>query len=56
MECLSSLVGTWAAESVHEGNVTDSTTFVPEVQRLREQFGIEQLVIAGDASELPASS
>jgi transposase len=36
------------AVSVHEGNVADSTTFVPEVQRLREQFGIEQLVIAGD--------
>jgi len=36
------------AVSVHEGNVADSATFLPEVQRLREQFGIEQLVIAGD--------
>ncbi len=36
------------AVSVHEGNVADSTTFVPEVQRLREQFGIEQLVMVGD--------
>ena len=36
------------AVSVHEGNVADSTTFLPEVQRLREQFGIEQLVMAGD--------
>lgn len=36
------------AVSVHEGNVADSTTFLPEVQRLREQFGIEQFVIAGD--------
>ena len=36
------------AVSVHEGNVADSTTFLPEVQRLREHFGIEQLVIAGD--------
>ena len=36
------------AVSVHEGNVTDSATFVPEVQRLRESFGIEQLVMVGD--------
>jgi len=36
------------AVSVHEGNVADSATFLPEVQRLREQFGIEQLVMAGD--------
>ena len=36
------------AVSVHEGNVADSATFLPEVQRVREQFGIEQLVIAGD--------
>jgi transposase len=36
------------AVSVHEGNVADSTTFMPEVQRLRERFGIEQLVMVGD--------
>jgi transposase len=36
------------AVSVHEGNVADSTTFMPEVQRLRESFGIEQLVMVGD--------
>ena len=36
------------AVSVHEGNVSDSATFMPEVQRLREQFGIEQLVMVGD--------
>jgi transposase len=36
------------AVSVHEGNVGDSATFMPEVQRLREQFGIEQLVMVGD--------
>jgi transposase len=28
--------------------VADSTTFMPQVQRLREQFGIEQLVMVGD--------
>ena len=36
------------AVSVHEGNMADSATFLPEVQRLRESFGIEQLVMVGD--------
>jgi transposase len=36
------------AVSVHEGNVTDSQTLMPEVKRLRENFGIEQLVMVGD--------
>jgi transposase len=36
------------AVSVHEGNVCDSQTLLPEVQRLREDFGIEQLVMVGD--------
>ena len=36
------------AVSVHEGNVTDSKTLVPTVQRLREDFGVEQLVMVGD--------
>ena len=36
------------AVSVHEGNVADSQTLMPEIQRLREDFGIEQLVMVGD--------
>ena len=36
------------AVSVHEGNTSDSTTFLPEVQRLRTAFGIEHLVMIGD--------
>ena len=36
------------AVSVHEGNVADSQTLMPEVKRLRENFGIEQLVMVGD--------
>jgi transposase len=36
------------AVSVHEGNVADSQTFMPEVQRLREDFGIQQVVMVGD--------
>jgi transposase len=33
---------------VHEGNTSDSTTFMPEVQRLRAQFGVERMVMVGD--------
>ncbi|MBV9890468.1 MAG: IS1634 family transposase [Rhizobacter sp.] len=36
------------AVSVHEGNVADSSTLLPEVQRLRERFGTGQLVLVGD--------
>jgi len=36
------------AVSVYEGNVADSQTLMPEVQRLRKDFGIEQLVLVGD--------
>nr|WP_082664659.1 IS1634 family transposase [Burkholderia ambifaria] len=36
------------AVSVHEGNVADSVTFLPVVQRLRESFGIEKMVMVGD--------
>ena len=36
------------AVSVYEGNVSDSLTLMPEVKRLREEFGVEQLVMVGD--------
>jgi len=36
------------AVSVHEGNVADSLTLMPQVKRLRERFGIEHLVMVGD--------
>src|SRR5438093_282827 len=36
------------AVSVHEGNVADSLTLMPQVQRLRADFGIEHLVMVGD--------
>ncbi len=45
---LTDVRGCPVAVSVYEGNVADSATFMPEVQRLREQFGIEQLVMVGD--------
>ena len=36
------------AVSVHEGNTSDSTTFMPAVHKLREDFGIERMVMVGD--------
>ncbi|MDZ4130248.1 MAG: IS1634 family transposase, partial [Hydrogenophaga sp.] len=33
---------------VHEGNTADSTTFMPQVTRLREQFGLQRMVMVGD--------
>jgi len=36
------------AISVHAGNTSDSTTFMPQVTRLREQFGIKRMVMVGD--------
>jgi transposase len=36
------------AVSVYEGNVADSQTFLPEVERLRSRFGIERMVMVGD--------
>ncbi len=34
--------------AVHEDHVADSQTFMPEVQRLRQDVGIEQVVLVGD--------
>ena len=40
--------GAPVAVSVYEGNVADSQTFLPEVERLRASFGIERMVMVGD--------
>ena len=45
---LTDVRGCPVAISVHEGNVADSQTGLAEVKRLREDFGIEQLVLVGD--------
>jgi transposase len=34
--------------SVFEGNTSDSLTFLPAVQRVRERFGLAQVVMVGD--------
>ena len=31
------------AISVHDGNTSDSTTFVPQVARLREELGLKRI-------------
>ena len=36
------------AVSVHEGNTADPSTLMPQVHRLREEFGINDLVMVGD--------
>lgn len=36
------------AISVHPGNTSDSVTFLPEIKRLREQFGVKRMVMVGD--------
>jgi transposase len=45
---LTDVRGCPVAVSVHEGNTADSKTFLPEVQRLRTDFGIERMVMVGD--------
>lgn len=36
------------AVSVHEGNTADPATLMPEIHRLKQDFGIAQLVMIGD--------
>ena len=38
------------AISVFEGNMADSKTFMPAVQRVREDFGVSQVMMVGDRS------
>ena len=45
---LTDVRGCPVAVAVHEGNTSDSTTFMPQVTRLREEFGIERMVMVGD--------
>ena len=43
------------AVSVHEGNVADPTTLMPEITRIKEDFGITQFVMVGDRGSQYAS-
>jgi hypothetical protein len=44
------------AVSVYEGNVADSKTLMPQIKRLREDFGIERLVMVGDRGMIASST
>jgi transposase len=44
------------AVSVHEGNTADSKTLLPQVQRVRDKFGINQFVVVGDRGMLSQAS
>lgn len=44
------------AVSVFEGNVSDTTTLVPQVQGLRARFGIRDVVIVGDRGMIAQTS
>jgi transposase len=45
---LTTRAGCPVAISVYEGNTADATTLMPQVKQLREQFGLERLVLIGD--------
>ncbi|MEO8411160.1 MAG: transposase, partial [Propionivibrio sp.] len=45
---LTDVRGCPVAVSVFAGNTADSTTFLPEVRRVREAFGISRVVMVGD--------
>lgn len=44
------------AVTVHSGNTADSTTLMPEVDRLREQFELKNLVLIGDRGMISQTS
>ena len=44
------------AVSVHEGNTADSQTFLPVVHQVREDFGIERVVMVGDRGMIASAS
>ena len=45
---LTDVRGCPVAVSVFEGNTADSKTFMPAVRRVREDFGLQQVVMVGD--------
>jgi len=45
-----------AAVSVHEGNTADSLTFMPAVHKLREELGVQRLVMVGDRGMVSAKA
>ena len=44
------------AVTVHEGNTADPTTLMPEIIRVKEDFGIAQFVIVGDRGMISSAA
>jgi transposase len=44
------------AVSVHEGNTSDSLTFIPAVHKLREELGVQRMVMVGDRGMVSAKA
>ena len=44
------------AVSVHEGNTSDSLTFMPAVHKLREDLGVQRMVMVGDRGMVSAKA
>ena len=44
------------AVSVYKGNTSDGQTFLPQVRKLREQFGLEHMVLIGDRGMISKAS
>ncbi|RCN56828.1 IS1634 family transposase [Acidiferrobacter thiooxydans] len=44
------------AVTVHEGNTADPTTLMPEITRLKEDFGIRQFVMVGDRGMISSTA
>lgn len=45
---LTNRAGCPVAVSVYEGNTADAKTLMPQVSKLREEFGLDQVVLVGD--------
>jgi len=44
------------AVSVFSGDTVDTTTFLPQVRKLRDAFGLEQMVLVGDRGMISSAS
>ena len=44
------------AVTVHEGNTADPTTLLPEIERIKDNFGIAQFVMVGDLGMISAAA
>ncbi len=44
------------AVTVHEGNTADPTTLMPEITRIKDEFGISQFVMVGDRGMISSTA